>query len=133
NRMNWKYSCKDPKVRLYLNLDRNLISHLYLIVQAFFNGFTDFTCYMKGAGYGTSLLDGNPIECDCLDYLALGFYQNFPHASNFFESSYCNSNPTGGIATRVTTRPLDQLLCYVKDSCPANCTCINQPSNETFH
>jgi hypothetical protein len=133
NAANWKYRCKDPIVNLTLWLNDNMITHLSQIADAYFEKFQDVICYFRPMNRRNGLnFEYNPFTCDCLDFKAYALSYTYPRALTF--EAYCGGeSPASVFGMKLATVPVNQLVFSVSTNCPNNCSCINQPSNETFH
>jgi len=134
NFIKWNSSCqrersRNRKQKLYLDLSYNRNDHVVTLVNSLnFNSQADFICWLKEVSLN---LSHSPYLCDCLDF-ALYAWANIVKLSDILNNVYCKDRQ-GLQSVRATYVPINDLVCSVPENCPATCSCVNQPSNSTFH
>jgi len=116
-----------------LGLGRNQISHFIdLLGEIRFDREIDIYCLFGLRKKIDWVLDKNPMYCDCLDFNLYALFHRFQHSSNPFNYMFCASPLLLKDTKLISVSPVD-LICFVLDKCPENCTCFNQPFNVTFN
>ena len=132
NDLGWRFKCGEASIWLYLNLNRNRIQRLSDICDGWkFERFADVMCSITSSWYPTMhvTLYDNAFICDCKEFKYFRFFW-FVRQTSYIDSAYC-AEPKNLLNSRVTSVPLDSLLCGMNESCPHECTCTTQPATLT--
>ena len=111
NHANWTYTCSDKALDLTLNLDFNQMSHVYAFFGEFFTRSIQILCFYRKPMH--LMMNGNPLVCDCLDFDMYQVFSAFTKSSGIAEFNRCENIMSYITNTRITTVPLDQLVCDV--------------------
>ena len=133
NRMGWKGPCDTGTVLINLRLNYNRIKHISDLLHGWRMNITTLLCYRASITHSVVELDGNPMECDCVDFDFLKVYRvPYNMHASFLDSTFCN-RPADLFAIKILSVPLDQLVCELTERCPPGCTCVHRPANATLH
>ena len=69
--------------------------------------------------------------CDCRDFQLIRILKRF-NKIRIFDKTMCKFGNDNELV-RLTSVPLDQLVCDITDQCPEKCKCTRQPSKRTIH
>ena len=130
--MGWSFKCGETSIWLYLNLNRNRIQRLSDICDGWkFERFADVMCAITSSWYPTMHVTfyDNAFICDCKEFRYFRFFW-FVRQTSYIDSAYC-AEPNNLLNLRVTSVPLESLLCSMNESCPRQCACTTQPATLT--
>ena len=130
NKMGLRLRCGMKKMRLLLKVTDNQIRHISDWLRGRKIDLLAAVCMV----FKSSILqlDGNPLICDCVDFIFYSILSYSTSRSGFLTGTLCNK-PDSLFDRRVLSVPLDQFVCEVSDYCPHGCRCVHRPANSTLH
>jgi len=149
NKMKFEYRCGMKPTYGYLNLNHNKIIHIMDILNGWNFGrdniYPSIYClYRYHHDYTQSHtftrisvatgIYGGSYDCDCTDfpiYRAVHF-QPLSHTLDGLRCSNAKFYTTRG-QPNVTSIPLIEFVCEIRDRCPSICQCVYRPANATLH
>jgi len=134
-KMGVKLRCGIDNMCCDLILSYNRIKHISDILHGWKIDLTTWFCVdgrLMKLGHSHVYFDGNPLECDCVDFNIMKLY-HFPYmVIPTLRHTFC-PGPEHICGKNIVTVPLDQLVCELTERCPSGCRCIHRPANVTLH
>jgi len=146
NKLKFELRCGMKPAYGYLNLNHNRIAHIMDFVNGWNLGRDNigaaiFCLYNHDHAHSltkTSVATGSyggSYDCDCTDfpiYRAVHF-SPLNHILDGVRCSNAKFYSPGGQAKYVTSIPLIEFVCEIRDRCPSSCRCVYRPANSTLH